>query len=502
MGVYKNDIFLSYAHIDNQHFSDVEKGWIDYLHERLEMRLAQLLGKTPNIWRDRKLGGNDVFDNEILAELSRSAVMVSVLSPRYVMSHSCAEEVDGFCRLAEQQGGMRVGNKHRIFKVIKTDIPREKHPQQVQGLLGYEFYDKEQASGRVREFNHETGPGRDRRYWEKFEDLVWDIKETLLLLQTASGTRPAPPDTPYEKTIYLAETTADLSTQRDNIKRELTQHGYDILPPEDLPRNVTAQELDNSVRNYLKRSRLSIHLLGARYGFVPEGGARSIVRLQLDLTLERRTDHDFKRLIWIPKGLEDSAETEEAQKQFINDLLRDPSAQQTAELLRDKVEDLKTILHTMLKPAPNPVVRVTGSRSLASIYLICDTRDYEETSPLESYLTEQACEVLPSLSGSEDAQVSQYHRESLLQCDALLVYYNQASESWVQMKRLELLKLPGLGRTKPVLAKAFCISGDQTPPKERFRSNEAIVIKHYGEFPPESLAPFLAEISRAQSESP
>jgi hypothetical protein len=56
MGVYENDVFISYAHIDNQLFSGVTKGWIDYLHERLEIRLAQLLGKTPHIWRDRKLG--------------------------------------------------------------------------------------------------------------------------------------------------------------------------------------------------------------------------------------------------------------------------------------------------------------------------------------------------------------------------------------------------------------------------------------------------------------
>ena len=70
------------------------------------------------------------------------------------------------------------------------------------------------------------------------------------------------------------------------------------------------------------------------------------------------------------------------------------------------------------------------------------------------------------------------------------------------MKRLELLKLPGLSRMKPVLAKAFYISGDQTPQKERFRSNEAIVIKRYGGFLSESLVPFLAEIGRAQRESP
>ncbi len=84
------DIFISYAHIDNQHYSDIPQGWIDYLQERLEIRLAQLLGRTPNIWRDRKkLRGNLDFQDEINDDLAKVAVFVSVLSPRYLESDSC-----------------------------------------------------------------------------------------------------------------------------------------------------------------------------------------------------------------------------------------------------------------------------------------------------------------------------------------------------------------------------------------------------------------------------
>ena len=87
----------------------------------------------------------------------------------------------------------------------------------------------------------------------------------------------------------------------------------------------------------------------------------------------------------------------------------------------------------------------------------------------------------------------------MLLCDALLIYYNQAPDPWAQIKRQELIKLPGLGRAKPILAKAFYISGDMTPQKERFRSYEALVIKHFGDFMPELLAPFLTQIQHAKS---
>ena len=49
MLTFENQLFISYAHIDNDHFSGTSQGWIDLLHERLEIRLAQLLGKTPKI---------------------------------------------------------------------------------------------------------------------------------------------------------------------------------------------------------------------------------------------------------------------------------------------------------------------------------------------------------------------------------------------------------------------------------------------------------------------
>lgn len=65
---YKNDLFISYAHIDNARFTEIEKGWIDLLHEALDWRLPQLMGGPVKIWRDRKLGGNDVFNDTIVIE--------------------------------------------------------------------------------------------------------------------------------------------------------------------------------------------------------------------------------------------------------------------------------------------------------------------------------------------------------------------------------------------------------------------------------------------------
>lgn len=79
----------------------------------------------------------------------RSAALVAVLSPRYVKSDWCTKEVEGFRQAAEKTLGETVGNRSRIFKVVKTPVPLESHPPVVQGLLGGERVVTVSGGGRV-----------------------------------------------------------------------------------------------------------------------------------------------------------------------------------------------------------------------------------------------------------------------------------------------------------------------------------------------------------------
>ena len=91
--LFQNDIFISYAHIDNEPLTEGQKGWISQFHRDLENRLGQLYGQSPRIWRDEKLQGNDAFAEEIVGQFPNVALLVSVLSPRYVKSEWCIREL-------------------------------------------------------------------------------------------------------------------------------------------------------------------------------------------------------------------------------------------------------------------------------------------------------------------------------------------------------------------------------------------------------------------------
>ena len=76
------------------------------------------------VWRDPKLTGNEYFEETLEKRLLKTALLLSVVSPRYVKSESCLKEIEAFCRGAAQSGGIRFQDKARLLKVVKTEVPR------------------------------------------------------------------------------------------------------------------------------------------------------------------------------------------------------------------------------------------------------------------------------------------------------------------------------------------------------------------------------------------
>lgn len=111
------------------------------------------------------------------------------------------------------------------------------------------------------------------------------------------------------------------------------------------------------MRADLGETRLSIHLVGAHYGVIPEMERnRSSVRMQLDLAAELCGDATFSRLIWMPIGL---SSEDERQQALIDELQR--SAQAGSDLLQTNLEELKTCIHVKLAPKPKPATQADGA---------------------------------------------------------------------------------------------------------------------------------------------
>jgi hypothetical protein len=439
------------------------------------------------------LQGNEVFADTLIERLKKTAILISIISPRYLKSDWCLKELSEFSRFASQTGSLRIGDKRRVFKVVKTYVAISEHPLDMQGLLGYEFFQYDQARERAKEFSPDISPSRDQRYWDKLEDLANEIQQMISYLRNVKSSVTTSSAAPSGKTVYVAETTWDRREERDKIKRELQLHGHQVLPREEIP--PIGSELRRIVSDNLQQCQLSIHLIGARRGIIPEEEDKSIVELQYDLAQER--GDGLQRIIWMPKDLQ--AQDEDHQE-FLNHLRLGLTADKRTDLIEENLEELKTIMLEKLsdkKKAPE-VEPDSGADEMRSVYLLCNKQDIDEAATLQDYLCNQGLmAVLPAVEGS-DEELIQMQNEWLKICDGVLIYFGRANEIWLQQKQIELLKIFGQGRKKPFLAKGVYISGPQNGSKDRVRAPDALVIKNYGEFSPEPLHPFLTRLQKAR----
>jgi len=487
------DAFISYCHIDNVGLIDGSKGWITNLHRALEIRVGQLLGEKPEIWRDPKLTGNDIFENTIVDQLKRVAVLVTILSPRYVKSEWTRRELVEFWKAAEAQGGVTFHDKARIFKVLKTPIPREMDPPELQPLLGYEFFQVDSKSGRVRELDEIFGAEAQRDFWMKLDDLAHDIAALLEILQDESQNTVSGVQGIRKEAVFLAETTADLKDQREAIRRDLQQHGYTVLPARGLP--LIASEMRTSLEEDLVQCRMSIHLIGKNYGIIPEGSNESLLEIQNELAIERGKRGGFERLLWIPPGL---VIEDERQHKVVNQLRMDPRMQTGADLLETLFEDLRTVIHDRLRDDPQvPQQKCEAGETpenLGQVYLIYDQRDSTIVSQYADALFNKGFEVLHPTFEGDEADVRQCHEENLRICHGVLIFFGSANEGWVRRKLREVQKSVGYGRTGPLPVVTIPCIGAKTSEKERFRTHEAPVILQMEEFSPDSLLPFISRM--------
>ena len=231
---FDRQIFISYAHLDNQPLTADQAGWVSLFHSTLQTLLSQRLGAPADIWRDDKLRGNDTFSDEILKQLAGTAIFVSILTPRYLKSEWCTKEIRSFCQQAEAGQSLVVDNKARVIKVLKLPIDAgQSLPPVVGQQLGYEFYEFDEDHT-PRELDPAYGDKPRQAFLRKANKLAWDLAAQLDELQRS---HPAANDAaaPAKPAVFLAECSRDRRDARERIEAELACCGYTVLPDQRLP---------------------------------------------------------------------------------------------------------------------------------------------------------------------------------------------------------------------------------------------------------------------------
>jgi hypothetical protein len=453
---YDVDVFLSYGHVDNQ-----EK-WVSHFHSRLQTRLQELLGtEEVVVWRDLKLGGTDAFEDVLRAKISRSALFISVLSPRYVVSLSCRKELDWFVSAAQKSGGLRLETESRLIRVVKTRLLAGAEPANFGATLGYEFYEADDQNSDVfREFDSEPAMPRFNLFRERCDVLAQAVARMLLKMKQPPSSMGV-----QRRTVFLARTTSDLESRRASILSELAGRGHTVLPAEPLP--DSGPELKTAVEALLAKTDISVHLIGRSYGVIPEQETRSFGELQYELAFVERKRAAFHHLVWIPEDLQNP---EERQRTFLAKVRGsiDQRIADKSDVFETSFESFKEGLLDVLSRKPAPP-SIPANAQAKAVYLLCDQPDlvHEQLAKIKAYLRGRGHPVeLPAFQG-EPQELREMEEELIGDTDAALIYYGTAKDVWVLRKRKNLLKVLSTKQTGRDYARALYLCA----PKDEIKAD-------------------------------
>jgi predicted nucleic acid-binding protein len=520
---FEKDVFISYAHLDNKPLDETEVGWITAFHKLLQTRLEQIIGSELNVWRDERLTGNEIFGPEILDQFPKMKIMVSIITPRYVGSDWCTREMDAFYKAADLNGGISVGNKSRIFKVVKTPVDKdviEGLPDDIHRIfdeiLDYKFYIVEQT-GKFKELTRSrfVDNSIQQAFMDKLNDVVQDIAALIKRLNKSET------EEIVQRKVYLAETTYDLQRYRDSLVRELQEAGFTVLPSKNLPFEIN--KFNSEVKKYVDESMLSIHLVSnTNYAVQPEGSDKSTVMIQNEVAAEKSAlTNNFNRLIWIPPVTPEASINQkmiELQEVYVSALKQNTELQAGADILVGPLEECKQAIFDTIhridaeekakadaekealekaKKAATAVTTIATTQSEPKlVYLVCDQRDLDNTRPLEDAICESGNEILLPFFDGDLAQLRQAHLDNLKVCDAVIIYYGAGNYRWAGSMKSDLLRLPALGRTTPLLDKIIYLAGPADNDKETFKANDFSIVNGISGFAPELLKSFIEKLSQ------
>jgi hypothetical protein len=423
---YEFDVFVSYAHVDNEAVEPAEHGWVDALHRVLHTTLAQRIGRKEafSIWRDSQdLRGNQDISRHIPDQVKNSAIFLAILSRGYVESKYCLKELKTFVN------NVKTGEAQRLFVVHTAPIDEHKIPEEFRDLRKFQFW--------IPDLNHKPRvlgwplPHHDvaenlRHYYQKIVDLADDIAVKLdELKKAAHGAAPRPPaevrQTKHTELVLLAQVTDDLDGRREEMRRYLDQAHIGTLPTGTY--RLTRTEFEQSFSADLDKCKAFVQLLGPRVGISPPDVPEGFPRLQFELVKSRHVPI----LQWRSPDLNAMDVSSAAQRQLL----------QAETIQAMPFEEFKqTIVDT--------VTRTEQPKSERASYIFVDAAqvDVNRAQALIEVLRDSFdCEMPFYESDAKAEQIQNEIENGLVDCDALVVLHGEVGAAWVKGQLQQYRKL-------------------------------------------------------------
>jgi hypothetical protein len=290
---YAATVFVSYARADDltPHFLGASQGWVSFFWASLKFALTTGGLHGANLWLDRyEIDPAEKFTDVIKYAVSHATFFVPVLSTNWVQREYCRDELEWFVT-------SRAMDEDRIVLVKKDEPPPDRIPPMLRGRQGYEFFAKEELTGKLKDF-YWSGLEDKQAYIEVIKRIAARIKERVI-----ADPLPVEPPRRKNRTVLLAAPADELRDAWQRLANDLEGAGFTVVPDSGrLPDTVSRAE--EVIADALSSAEISIHFLGEQEGAKPGDSDETYTRLQLRLARDEGTKRPgFAKVLWAPKWL-------------------------------------------------------------------------------------------------------------------------------------------------------------------------------------------------------
>jgi hypothetical protein len=451
---FNQDLFISYAHIDNRPDRDGERGWVESFQRALELRLLKRFGREVDIWRDPELGRSQQFDPVIERAVKGSGVMLSLITESYLNSDYCRQELEWFTAgAAGDRIGLTVDHHVRVFPILLYNIDPAQWPEGCRATSGFCFHDAE-----AREFGKPLSPLHDV-FTDRVCDLVDELHTVLGAMShslrspeapiapkvsvsvpatTAPGTAAAE-TVPISRTVFLAEVSDEMRRDRRLLRQRLENENIQVVQGIPPPDDSAAHEA--AMIDALGRSALAIHLLGANPGRPLDDDEPAITypTEQLRIGLENANS----QIVALPPGLEAEDIVEPGYGAFIQALQEREREADRLEVLRAGPQQLaEEVIAKLDRLEQQQGPGGGGQDRQKSAFVDLHVNDLAFAGDLVRYLSNQDMPAVTIPSGDLDPNVGlSLFEDHLANAEVFIVVFGKVQRSWVEQRLNEAFKL-------------------------------------------------------------
>lgn len=434
---FRHDIFVSYAHADDNASAGAARGFVTQLVSDLRNEVGRKVGTALEVWWDRThLEGNKPVTPEIIQAAAEAAAIVVVASPAYLRSEWCERERRSFLNALESRT-----SKGAVFVVSMENLPREEIPNELRDLTGYAFWKPVPNSNATRTLRVDLEADKNQ-YYDQLCTLVGKLANHLSALKVPT----VRPDN-AGPSVLLAEVTDDLVLQRDDVKSYLEQLGFTVLPKRRYSRDDLALHRQQLCAN-LEEARLYVQLLGPLAGDKSDH-ARGMAWLRYATA---QAAYPSERIIqWRDPQIDlDTVGDADARE-----LLAQPSVR------RCGLQELKQEVAALLQRKPRARAAVKAAAPKC-VFVNADLLDRPFAAEVSGWLADQGYIVLEPPTATDPGEWREEWETNVNLCESMMLVYGHTKPRWVKQQYLQSNKVLAQ-RESPLDVLAICVG---PPPPE------------------------------------